>query len=76
MAIGALKGDETLSVLAERFDVQPNQITQWKRLLLENAAGVFAGASEKQSVTPDLKELCAKIGQLALEVFLPACLIA
>lgn len=26
----AIKGDETLAALAEKFDVHPNQITQWK----------------------------------------------
>lgn len=29
-AIAALKGDETLAALAEKFDIHPNQITQWK----------------------------------------------
>ena len=30
-AISAQKGDETLAALAEKFDVHPHQITQWKR---------------------------------------------
>jgi len=66
VALAAVKGDQTLVQLAERFDVHPNQVTHWKAQLLERAAEVFTG--ERAGETPvDVKELHAKIGQLALE---------
>jgi transposase-like protein len=35
--MAALKGDKTLSELAQQFDVHPNQITDWKARLAEGA---------------------------------------
>ena len=68
VAIAAVKGDQTLAQLAERFDVHPNQIMQWKAELLQRAVEVFAPATEKREQGPDLKGLHAKIGQQALEI--------
>ena len=56
----------TTSELSKKFDVEPNQITQWKRELLERASEIFD--SGKPSEPPvDVKTLHAKIGQLTLE---------
>jgi transposase-like protein len=68
VALAAIKGEMTLSQLAEHFDVHPNQITQWKTQLQESAANVFGpGGSGPPQVAVDVKALHAKIGELTLE---------
>jgi transposase len=68
VALAALKGEATLAELAERFDVHPNQITQWKSQLLSGAEEVFSSGNPPKQEGPNLKELHAKIGQQALEI--------
>ena len=41
LALAAIKGDRTLTQLAEQFDVHPNQIASWKAQLESGAADVL-----------------------------------
>ena len=67
VALEAIKGEQTLSELADRFQVHPNQITQWKKKLLAEAEEVFTNGKRQEKEETDVKELHAKIGQLAME---------
>jgi transposase-like protein len=69
VALAAIKGDRTLTQLAEHFDVHPNQITSWKAQLEDGAADVFGAGGGNGAAPPavDVKSLHAKIGELTLE---------
>ena len=47
--------------------MHPNQVTEWRRQLMQRAAGLFGGAVAPGAPPVDLKALHAKIGQLTLE---------
>ena len=66
VALAAVKGEQTITELSQRFDVHPNQITQWKNQLLEQASSVFEQGGSKEPPV-DVKTLHAKIGELTLE---------
>lgn len=77
VALEAVKGEEPLIQIAERFDVHPNQITKWKRQLLDGATAVFGEDEKATEEGPSIACLHAKIGELIMEnVFCPVRSVA
>ncbi len=69
VALGALKGEETLAELANRFEVHPGQVRKWKRDLAEGAVGIF-GEDQSRKKKDDaalISQLYQQIGQLKVE---------
>jgi transposase-like protein len=42
VALAAIKGDETLNQLSERFGINANLIVKWRKQLLESPSEIFA----------------------------------
>ena len=68
MAIEALRGDKTVQENAAKRQLHPTQVSTWKRQAIEGMAGGFSDKVEKAEIKDgEIKELHAKIGQLAVE---------
>ena len=68
VALAAIKGDETLNQLSERyFGINANLIVKWRKQLLESSSEIFASG---KGLAPDreseIKDLQAKIGEITM----------
>ena len=69
IALEALREQATVTDLAQRYQVHPNQIYAWKKQLLEQAARAFENGSGDSAAghEREVEKLHAKIGQLIVE---------
>lgn len=70
VALEAAKGLQTTNQIASEREVHPNQISQWKKQLLEEGAAIFnkkTSLKEKRQAKRE-KELYEQIGRLKMEL--------
>jgi transposase len=70
IALEALKDQASVTELAQRYQVHPNQIYTWKKQLDAEAARAFEGGGSRQTEAGkerEIERLHAKIGQLIVE---------
>jgi len=70
VALEAIKEAKTIHEIAKDNDVHPTQVTDWKKTLVENIAGVFENSKRtgKEGFERERERLHSKIGQLTVEV--------
>jgi transposase len=70
VALEALKERESLSVLAQKYELHPQQITNWKKELSAGASSVFSSPTKSKKTQSEEKEdsLHKIIGQQKVEI--------
>ena len=71
VAIEAIKEQMTLGEIAQKYQIHPVQVSQWKKQLLEGAGGLFERPNKKRIHEREAEEerdqLLKTVGQLKVD---------
>lgn len=68
VAIEALRERQTVNELGTKYEVNPSQITQWKKSLLDNASEIFGNKKANTDSQFKKEEYLEEIGSLQLQL--------
>lgn len=70
VALEAIKGEKTIAQLSSKYSVHANQISKWKKRLLQELPAVFSDKRKRaEQDNEELEnELYRQIGQLKVEL--------
>ena len=70
VALEAIKGQKQIAELAEEYKVHPNQISAWKKELLEKGSSIFdkKDLSHEKKIEEEKDFLYKKVGEQAIQI--------
>ena len=70
VAIEAIKNQRTVTQIASEYGVHPNQVSQWKKQVLDHLPDLFINGRSQSTTDSDqlVDELYRQIGQLKVEL--------
>ena len=71
VALEALKGVKTIQQIAQEYQIHPVQVSEWKKIMAQDAAEVFRPSrarGSEQDFARERKQLQAKIGELTVDL--------
>ena len=73
VALHAIREQQTLNQIASQYEVHPNQVSDWKKTLVQNAHQLFAsskakGKKEDKEKAELIDSLYKEVGRLQMEL--------